>query len=146
MGNRESTMILGLDDEAFKQSTAAIFVALLITGFVPILNLIRYVPLVKEVFLGAFVVVAFTSISDAEEGIKFSLVTGMLAAVAFNVVYIPGSIVLGGLLGAATGEGAAGALMAINGLGALMNVFGLLFMSPIGYILGGALGSVLNAE
>ncbi|MFC7142221.1 hypothetical protein ACFQMA_20580 [Halosimplex aquaticum] len=139
-------MILGLDDEAFKQSTAAIFVALLITGFVPILNLIRYVPLVKEVFLGAFVVVAFTSISDAEEGIKFSLVTGMLAAVAFNVVYIPGSIVLGGLLGAATGEGAAGALMAINGLGALMNVFGLLFMSPIGYILGGALGSVLNAE
>ncbi|WP_436923682.1 hypothetical protein [Halosimplex amylolyticum] len=139
-------MLLGFDDEAFKRSVAAIFVALLVTGFVPVLNLIRYVPLFKEVLLGALVVVAFTSLSDAEDGIKFALVTGMLAAVAFNLVYIPGSILLGGLLGAAAGDGATGAIMAINGLGALMNVFGLVFMSPVGYILGGALGSVLNAE
>ncbi|WP_415382849.1 hypothetical protein [Halosimplex sp. TS25] len=138
-------MVLGFDDEAFKKSVATIFVALLVTGFVPVVNLVRYVPLFKEVLLGALVVVAFTSITDAESAIKFALVTGMLAAVAFNVVYIPASFVLGGVMGAATGADV-GLMMFARGFGALMNVFGLLFMSPVGYILGGALGSVLNAE
>jgi hypothetical protein len=91
------------------------------------------------------VVVAFTSITDAESGIKFTLVTGMIAAVAFNVVYIPASFVLGGVTGATVGADV-GMMMVAQGLGALMNLFGLIFLSPVGYILGGAIGSVLNDE
>ncbi|WP_459194915.1 hypothetical protein [Halosimplex sp. J119] len=138
-------MILGFDDDAFKKSVATIFVALLVTGFVPIVNFIRYVPLFKEVLLGALVVVAFTSITDAGDAVKFTVVTGMIAAVAFNVVYIPATSLLGGVMGAATGADA-GMMMVARGLGALMNLFGLIFLSPVGYMIGGALGSVLNDE
>jgi hypothetical protein len=139
--------MFGFDDSEFKKSTATIFVVLLVVGFVPIIGLIRLVPLFKEVLLGAAVVAAFTTISDTKRAIKFALVTGMIAAVLFNVIYIPGQFVLGGVIGAASGSGgdqAAGMAM-LSGLGALTNIFGLLFFSPIGYAIGGALGGVLNS-
>ncbi|QGA83376.1 hypothetical protein [Halomicrobium sp. LC1Hm] len=139
--------MFGFDDSEVKKSIGTIFVALLVMGFVPIINLIRIVPFFKEVVLGAVVVVVFTSLSEVKRGIKFALVTGMIAAVAFNVVFIPGQIILGGVMGAAsgaTGE-AAGGMAMLNGLGALTNLIGLLFMSPIGYTIGGAIGSVLNS-
>ena len=144
-------MILGFDDSEFKKSTGTIFVALLVFGFVPIINLIRFVPLFKEILLGTLVVAAFTTITDTKTGIKFALVTGMLAAVAFNVVYIPAQFVIGGLMGGLMGGGAstagetAGMMAAVSGIGALTNLFGLLFMSPVGYVLGGAFGTVVNS-
>jgi len=144
-------MILGFDDSAFKKSTATIFVALLVFGFVPIINFVRFVPLFKEILLGTLVVAAFTTITDTKTGIKFAFVTGMLAAVAFNVVYIPAQFVIGGIMGGLAGAGsstageAAGMMAALSGLGALTNIFGLLFMSPIGYVLGGAFGTVINS-
>lgn len=152
--NQESlsrVILFGFDEREFKLSTATIFVALLVFGFVPLVNLIRYLPLCKEILLGTVVVAAFTSISDTKTGIKFAFLTGMQAAVAFNLVYIPGQFLLGGLLGGLSGAGSttaaesAGAMAALTALGALTNLFGLVFMSPIGYVLGGAFGSVLNS-
>lgn len=138
-------MIFGFGESEFKKSTVAIFAVLLIVGFVPIIGLVRIVPLFKEVLLGAAVVAVFTNIEDTKTAIKFALVTGMIAAVAFNVIYIPGSFVLGGILGASSGTGdAAGGMAMLAGLGALSNLIGLIFMSPIGYTIGGALGGVLN--
>jgi len=144
-------MILGFDDSEFKKSTATVFVALLVFGFVPVVNFIRFVPLFKEILLGTLVVAVFTSITDTGTGIKFALVTGMLAAIAFNVVYIPAQFVIGGIMGGLMNAGTstagetAGTMAALSGLGALTNLFGLLFMSPIGYVVGGAFGSVLNS-
>ncbi|WP_220578332.1 hypothetical protein [Haloarcula nitratireducens] len=116
------------------------------TGFVPILNLVRFVPFFKEILLGAAVVAAFTTIEDTKTAIKFALVTGMIAAVAFNVIYVPGSFVLGGIMGVGgSNPDAAGGMAMLAGLGALTNIVGLIFMSPIGYTIGGALGSVLNS-
>ena len=137
--------MFGFDDSEFKKSTATIFVALLIFGFIPIIGLIRAIPLFKEILLGAAVVAVFTTISDTKRAIKFALVSGMIAAVAFNVVYIPGQIFLGGIIGAASGTAEeAGSMALLSGLGALSNIIGLIFFSPIGYVIGGALGSVLN--
>lgn len=139
--------MFGFDDSEFKKSTASIFVALLIFGFVPIIGLIRVIPTFKEILLGAFVVAFFTSISDTKQAIKFALISGMIAAVAFNVIYIPGQFVLGGIMGAAGGGGseAAATMSALQGLGALLNIIGLILFSPFGYIIGGALGGVLNS-
>ena len=137
--------MFGFDDSEFKKSTASIFVALLIFGFIPIIGLIRIIPLFKEILLGAAVVVVFTTISDTKRAIKFALISGMIAAVLFNVVYIPGQIFLGGIIGAASGTAEeAGSMALLSGLGALSNIIGLIFFSPIGYVIGGALGSVLN--
>ncbi|MBX0293624.1 hypothetical protein EGH23_01860 [Halomicroarcula sp. F27] len=139
-------MIFGFNESEFKKSTASIFVVLLVTGFVPILNLVRFVPFFKEILLGAAVVAAFTTIEDTKTAIKFALVTGMIAAVAFNVIYVPGSFVLGGIMGVGgSNPDAAGGMAMLAGLGALTNIVGLIFMSPIGYTIGGALGSVLNS-
>jgi hypothetical protein len=54
---------------------------------------------------------------------------------------------MGGLAGAgsSTAGETAGTMAALSGLGALTNLFGLLFLSPIGYVVGGAFGSVLNS-
>lgn len=139
--------MFGFDDSEFKKSTASIFVALLVFGFVPIIGLVRVIPLFKEILLGAAVVAVFTTISDTKRAIKFALVTGMIAAVLFNVIYIPGQTLLGGLLGAVSeggGADAAGGMALLSGLGALANLIGLIFMSPLGYVIGGALGGVLN--
>ncbi|WP_324758633.1 hypothetical protein [Haloarcula montana] len=141
-------MIFGFEEEKFKKSFGIIFGVLLVTGFVPILNLVRIVPLFKEVALGAAVVAVFTSITDTKTAVKFALATGMLAAVAFNIVYIPGQIIMGGAIGAASGGetamGSGAGMALLSGLGALTNLFGLLLFSPIGYTIGGVLGSVLN--
>jgi hypothetical protein len=142
--------MFGFNDSEFKKSTATIFVALLIFGFVPIIgHLIRAVPLFKEVVLGAVVVAVFTSISDTGTGVKFALASGMIAAVLFNIIYIPGQTLLGGVFGALTSAGdeavaTGGASAMFSGLGALTNLIGLIFMSPIGYALGGAIGSAVN--
>ncbi|MBV0923462.1 hypothetical protein KTS45_04545 [Halomicroarcula limicola] len=139
-------MIFGFDESEFKKATASIFVVLLVTGFVPILNLVRFVPFFKEILLGAAVVAVFTTIEDTKTAIKFALVTGMIAAVAFNLIYIPGSFVLGGIMSmGGSNPDAAGGMAMLAGLGALTNIVGLIFMSPIGYTIGGALGSVLNS-
>ncbi|WP_276271349.1 hypothetical protein [Haloarcula litorea] len=140
-------MILGFDEDAFKKSVGVVFAVLLLVGFVPIIgDLIRLVPTMKEIALGAVVVAMFTSIADTTEGIKFALVTGMIAAVLFNLVYIPAQFVLGGLLSATGGtEGAAGMAM-MAGFGALTNLVGLVFFSPVGYTIGGVIGAYLNED
>jgi hypothetical protein len=142
--------MFGFNDSEFKKSTATIFIALLLFGFVPIIgDLIRLVPLFKEVVLGAVVVAVFTSVSDTGTGVKFALASGMIAAVLFNIIYIPGQTLLGGVFGALGSSGsdaaAVGGMSAMfSGLGALTNLIGLIFMSPIGYAIGGAIGSVVN--
>jgi hypothetical protein len=137
--------MFGFDDSAFKKALGTILVALLVTGFLPIINLVRLIPLFKEVVLGTVVVVVFTSIRDTKQGIKFALVTGMLAALVFNIVYIPTSFILGGAIGAASGSGEqAGRMAMMQGIGAAANLIGFVLFSPFGYAIGGALGSVLN--
>lgn len=142
----ELKMLFGFNDSEVKKATASIFVALLIFGFIPIVNLIRFIPFFKEILLGAAVVAVFTNIGDTMEAVKFAVITGMIAAVAFNVIYIPGSFLLGGLIGGISGAGgeAAGQMAVLQGLGALTNIIGLIFMSPIGYAIGGAVASFLN--
>jgi hypothetical protein len=131
--------------QEYGRSIAAIFVALVV-AHLPVVNLINVVPLFKEVVLGAAVVAIFTPLSEVTEGAKHALVAGMIAAVVFNVIYIPASFVIGGSLAASGGQ-AAGSAMAsglLAGLGAFVNLVGLIFFSPIGYAIGGVLGSVLN--
>jgi hypothetical protein len=140
-------MMFGFDDSEFKKATAVILAGLLFAGFMPIIgDLIRLVPMFKEFLLGAAVVTVFTSIDGTRRAIKFALLTGMIAAVAFNIVYIPTQIFLGGLIGASSsGGGSEAASMAVlSGIGALSNLFGLVLFSPFGYAFGGVLGSVLN--
>lgn len=136
--------MFGFDSSEFRKSTASIFVALLVVGFVPLVGLIRIVPLLKEVVLGAAVVAAFTSISDTKRAVKFALLTGMVAAVLFNVVFIPGQILLGGLFGAVGESSTATGGAFLSGLGALANLIGLVLFSPFGYAIGGAIGGFVN--
>jgi hypothetical protein len=136
--------MLGLDSDEVTKSTGVILVALLIAGFVPIIGLIRLVPMLKEVILGAAVVVAFTGIGDTKEAVKFALVTGMLAALVFNVIYIPGQIFLGGVFGAASDGASASGMAMFRGLGAATNLIGFVLFSPFGYAIGGVIGGVLN--
>lgn len=139
-------MLFGFNDSEVKKAIATILVALLVFGFVPIIKYIRFVPFFKEIILGAVVVAVFTSIADMKQAVKFAVITGMIAAVAFNVIYIPGSVLLGGIFGGLSGGGgeAVGMGALVGGLGALTNLIGLIFMSPIGYAIGGAAGSFLN--
>lgn len=120
---------------------AAVFVALWITAL-PIINLLRAVPLFKEVVIGAAVVVAFTSLDDWGQGAKYALISGMVAAVLFNLTWIPASILVG--LSSAGGAESAAMLGALGALGAFANLVGLIFISPVGYLAGGALGAALR--
>ena len=135
--------------EAFKQrygrSIAFVFVGLVVTHL-PIVNLIGLVPTFKEILLGAGVVFAFTSLTEPADGAKHAFVSGMTAAVVFNVIWIPGSAIIGGSLVAAGGSTASDAVASgvLQGLGALTNLIGLLVFSPIGYAVGGVLGAVGN--
>jgi hypothetical protein len=132
-----------------------ILAALFVTSLVPIVNLVRFIPLFKEIVLGAAVVLAFTAISDSTEGAKHALIAGMAAAVVFNVINIPLQIVLGGLAWGGGSMGSAGAGTAtageaaamggmFGGLGALTNLIGLIFFSPFGYAIGGLIGAAVN--
>lgn len=131
----------------YGKSIGAIFVALVVFHL-PIIGLINILPTFKEILLGTAVVAGLTTISDTTEGIKHALIAGMIAAIAFNVLYIPAQFVIGGIGGAVgAGESAAAAGVAsglFSGLGALLNLVGLAIFSPIGYVIGGALGTVVN--
>lgn len=121
-----------------------ILAALFATAYVPMVSSIRFVPMLKEAVLGAVVVVAFTPITTAKGGVKYALAAGMTAAVVFNLVNIPLQLVIGGLVIGGQG-GSAGAMGSfVAGLGALSNLVGLVFFSPLGYFVGGAVGSQLN--
>jgi hypothetical protein len=73
-------------------------------------------------------------------------VSGMIAAVAFNVVWIPFRFVLGGAAaGAASGDvGAVATGGLIAGFGAGFDLIGLVVFSPVGDSVGGAVGSYLD--
>jgi len=128
-------------------SIAVIFVALVVFHL-PIIGLINLLPVFKEVLLGAAVVGVLTSISDTKAGIKHALIAGMIAAIVFNILYIPFQFVLGGVQGAAMGTdsaaGAAAITSFVSGFGALLNLVGVAIFSPIGYVIGGAIGSFFN--
>lgn len=133
--------------EKYGMSIAAIFVGLIVTHL-PFISVVNLVPMFKEVVLGAIAVAALTSLTEAGDGAKHALIAGMTAAVLFNIIWIPGSIVLGGALTAASGGAAAGAAAVgggiLSGLGWLSNFIGLVLFSPIGYAVGGVVGSFLN--
>lgn len=130
--------------DRYGRSIGVILVALFITQ-IPIINFVRFVPLLKEIVLGALVVVGLTSIDDWGQGAKYAVVSGMVAAIMFNVIMIPTSFVVGGLLGATNGTAeSAAAAGALSGLGAFANLVGLVLFSPIGYLAGGAVGGLVN--
>jgi MFS family permease len=146
------TQVAGTRDSGFidryGKSTGAIFVALIVLHL-PIISLINFIPTFKEAVLGAVVVAGLTTISDTKTGIKYALVAGMLAAVLFNLVWIPAQFLLGGVFGAAGSGGESAAASGVvgglvSGLGALTNLIGLVIFSPVGYAVGGALGTVVN--
>jgi hypothetical protein len=66
--------------DKYGMAIATVFVALWLT-VLPIIGLLRAVPLFKEIVIGAAVVVAFTSLDDWGQGAKYALVSGMVAAV-----------------------------------------------------------------
>jgi|GEM_PF-3329030 len=131
----------------YGKAIVVIFLALVVFHL-PIIGLINLVPVFKEVVLGAAVVAGLTSIADTKAGIKYALVSGMVAAVLFNALYIPGQFLLGGVLGAASmpESAASGAAVSslMSGFGALLNLVGVVIFSPIGYTVGGALGTLVN--
>jgi hypothetical protein len=94
------------------------------------------------------VVGGLTTTADKVDGAAFAIVVGMIAAILFNVINIPARIVLSAGFVAAGGGGdpAAGAALGgvMGGLGALSNIVGIIFFSPIGYGLGGVIGAVIN--
>ena len=139
--------MFGFDNGEFKVATGAIFVGLCFFGvlrFIPLISLIPSIPIWKEVLLGVVAVTVFTSIDDTGQGIKFALLSGMIAAVAFNVLYIPAQILFSSVVGAAMESSGAGYGAFAGALGAFANLLGVVFFSPIGYTVGGALGSALN--
>jgi hypothetical protein len=135
--------------ERYGRAVVVVFAALWVT-MIPVVNLVRVVPLFKEIVLGAVVVAVFTSLEDWGQGAKHALVAGMTAAILFNLLLIPGSILLG-LLGGAANAGSP-EVAAATGLGAgvmgafgvFVNLIGLVLFSPLGYIAGGAVGSLAN--
>lgn len=141
-----NSAMFGFDDGEFKVATGAIFVGLCFFGilrFIPLISLIPSIPIWKEVLLGTIAVTVFTSIDDVGEGIKFALLGGMIAAVMFNILYIPSQILFSSVVGAATETGA-GAGAFLGTLGAFANLIGVIIFSPIGYTIGGALGASVN--
>lgn len=145
------TTVQSSDDGFLDTYGASIVVVFggLVVFHLPIVSMINWVPTVKEVILGVVVVAGFTSTTDPGQALKFALVSGMVAAVAFNLVYVPVATVLGGLWFAATSGaesavtmGLLGGLLA--GFGALLNLVGLVLFSPVGYGLGGLIGTVFN--
>lgn len=160
MATRQSGQTAGTSggstaDEGFLDTYAAaiglIFVALVVTHL-PIVNFVNFVPTLKEIGIAAAVVAGTTSITEDKEGAKFALVSGMIAAVLFNVLYIAGSFAFGAIAYGGemmSGAGAAGpesGMMggALLGFAALTNLFGLFFFSPVGYAIGGLIGAQVN--
>ena len=142
-GSRNSEFI-----GTYGKSIGLVFAALIVFHL-PIIGFINIIPTFKEIVLGALVVGGLTTISDTMEGIKHALIAGMIAAILFNVLYIPAQFVIGGIGGAVGGGGestvASGvAIGLVSGFGALLNLVGLVIFSPVGYIIGGALGTVVN--
>lgn len=131
--------------DRYGKAIAVIFLALVITHL-PLISLVTLLPFFKEVVIAAIVVAAMTAISDAADAAKYAVIAGMTAAVVFNLVWIPAQFVLGGVFAAASGASASGSLAggALSGLGALSNLIGLIVFSPIGYAVGGVLGSLFN--
>jgi hypothetical protein len=142
--------IMGYDREVVLKAIGVTIVALFVTNIIPIVNFIKLIPTFKEVVIGGLVVAGLTSISDTTEGVKFALLTGMIAAVLFNLFYIPFQVLFGGLAGGmmsgtemSPADGAMGTA-AVAGLGAMLNLVGVVIFSPIGYAIGGALGTLAN--
>lgn len=133
----------------YGKASGVILLVLFVTRL-PIISLIRILPTFKELVLGAVVVAAFTQVVDRKEGAKYALIAGMAAAVVFNVINIPLSIILGSVMGAGGAFGSSGAENAaaaggiVGALGALSNLIGLLIFSPIGYGIGGVIGTFIN--
>lgn len=139
--------MFGFNDGEFKVAAMAIFVGLCGFGvlrFIPLISILPTIPIWKEALLGAGAVTVFTSIDTAGEGIKFALLCGMIAAVAFNILYIPSQILFSTFVGAAIEGSSAGGGAFLGTLGAFANLIGVIFISPIGYSIGGALGAALN--
>ena len=130
---------------------AATFAALVVFS-IPIINLIRLLPTFKEILIGAAVVFLLLDTTDLVDGAVFMLVSGMVAAVLFNVVRFVLFSVLGvaGVLGGGGGPGGMGGAGAMGGelglaaIGALVQFIGVVIFSPVGYAVGGAVGAFLN--
>lgn len=124
-------------------ATVASFVGLAVTNYVPVINLVNWVPMFKEAVIGAVIVAVLSNIPRATQGAKFGVVSGMTAAVAFSSISLLLSMVIAGW-GATNGDSATASAAALMGLGWLANLFGLLFFSPVGFAVGGALGTLVN--
>lgn len=115
----------------------------LVVAHLPVIGLISLVPFTREVIIGAAVVATLSEIPKATEGAKFGVISGMTAAVIFYIVKIPLVIALlvwGSMNGDATVIGSS----LLSGLGLLSNLVGLVLLAPVGFAVGGALGTVVN--
>jgi hypothetical protein len=141
--------------ETWALGVGGAFAALAVFNFVPIVNLIRILPTFKEILIGAALVVLLLDTTDLGDGAVFSLIVGMVAAVAVNVVRFVLATVVGltgvlGGMGGGMGPGPGGAGMGMSGslgfaaLGAVVNFVGVIVFSPVGYLIGGAAGAFLN--
>jgi len=129
--------------ETWLLGVAAAFAALAVFNFVPLVSLIRLIPAFKEVLIGAGLVVLLLDTTDLGTGAVYALVVGMVAAVVVNVVRLVLSLAGLSLMGAEPGMGMAGSL-GVATLGVVANLLGLVFFSPVGYLVGGAAGAWLN--
>lgn len=132
--------------ETWLLGVAAAFGALAVFNFVPLVGLIGLLPALKEVLIGAGLVVLLLDTTELGTGAVYALVVGMVAAVAVNVVRFVLRLVglsVMGAAGAGPGPGVGGSL-GVATLGVLTSAVGLVLFSPVGYLAGGAAGAWLN--
>jgi hypothetical protein len=138
--------------ETWALGVGGAFAALAVFNFVPIVNLIRLLPTVKEVLIGAALVVLLLETTEYVDGAAFALVVGMIAAVVVNVARFVLTAVVG-LTGVVDGMGpgtppgagmGAGGSLGLAALGAAISFVGVVLFSPVGYLVGGAVGALLN--
>ncbi|MFB6169159.1 MAG: hypothetical protein ABEJ43_09980 [Haloferacaceae archaeon] len=121
--------------------------AALVATALPVVALVRVVPALKEVLIGAALVYLLLETTELGDGAAFAAVAGMAATVLFNV--------LAAVVGAVVGVALLGGADAVAGMGTVAGVdlpvvlravrlFTILVVSPVGYTAGGALGAYLN--
>lgn len=124
--------------------------AALVVTALPGVALVRVVPALKEILIGAGVVYVLLDTAETADGAAVAVVAGMVATVGFNVLAavvgaVVGVTLLGGGADAVAGAGVVAGVDLAAALRAV-RLLSVLFVSPVGYAVGGALGAYLNGR
>jgi hypothetical protein len=132
--------------ETWGIGVGATFLALVVSS-IPIISLVRGIPTFKEIVLGTVLVVLLLDTTEPVDGAAFMLIAGMVAAILFNVIkfaerlLVDIPLLFGTSSAAPPGVGGGAELTAARGA---VEFVGVVVFSPIGYLVGGALGALIN--